>query len=232
MGQVFITLGGVTFQDFEVPQKIVVEGGQRLAVHQLIGGGRVVDMLGDNTGKISFSGIFSAADAVARAQVLDAAMAAGAQIPLFWDSFFYMVVIEEFSVNYEKPWWIPFSLVCVVVLDPVAVIASDVAFIGNLVAGDVASAVGLSAQAGVTLPLGDVTTVSALASAQKVVSTGLTAANGALSVSVAALTGAATSSAGIGSLAQVVSSAGQLAALSSMSGYVNRAALNDAAVLL
>lgn len=232
MGQVVITLGGVTFQDFEVPQEIVVEGGQRLAVHNLIGGGSVIDMLGENTGKIAFSGIFSGTDAAARAQVLDAAMAAGAQIPLFWDSFFYLVVIKEFSVNYEKPWWIPFALSCAVVVDPVAVLAADVVSVGDLVAGDVASAVGLSAQAGLVLPLAGDATVSALASAQNLVSGGLAVANGALSAGAAGLNGATSPSAGIGSLTQVLASAGQLAALSSMSGYVNRAAVNAAAALL
>jgi hypothetical protein len=232
MGQVVITLGGVTFQDFEVPQRISVEGGQRLAVHPLIGGGQVVDMLGDDPGKISFSGIFSGADAASRAQILDAATAAGAQLPLFWDSFFYTVMIEEFSVAYEKPWWIPFSLRCMVAVDPVAVIAAAVASVGGLVADDVASAVGLSGQAGVALSLGGGATGAALASAQNLVSAGLTVANGALSASAASLTGAATAASGITGLTEVVASAGQLAALSSMSGYVNRAAMNAAVAAL
>jgi len=232
MSEVVITLGGVTFQDFEVPQSMVVEGGQRLALHQLIGGGRVVDVLGDDPGKISFSGIFSGSDAAARAQLLDAATAAGAQVPLFWDSFFYMVVIEDFSVSYEKPWWVPFSVTCLVVLDPVAAVASDVAAIGNLIASDVASAVGLSAQAGITLPLEGAATVSALAVSQNLVSAGMTAANGAFAASAAGLTGAVSPSAGVAGMAQVVASAGQLAALSSMSGYVNRAAANAATALL
>jgi len=232
MSQVVITLGSVTFQDFEVPQKVTVEGGQRLALHQLIGGGRIVDVLGDDPGKISFSGIFSGVDAALRAQVLDAATAAGEQIPLFWDSFFYQVVIEDFSVSYEKPWWVPFSVTCLVVLDPVAVLAADVASISNLITNDVASAVGLSAQAGIALPLEGDATESALANAQSLVAAGMTAANAGLLTSAAGLTGAVSPSAGVAGLAQVVESAGQLAALSSMSAFVNRAAANAATALL
>jgi len=70
-----------------------------------------------------------------------------------------------------------------------------------------------------------------LASAQNLVSGGLAVANGALSAGAAGLNGATSPSAGIGSLTQVLASAGQLAALSSMSGYVNRAAVNAAAAL-
>lgn len=232
MGQVVITLGGVTFQDFEVPEKIALQGGQFMAIHQLIGGGRVVDVLGDDPGKISFSGIFAGTDAGARAQVLDAATAAGAQLPLYWDSFFYTVIIEEFAADYEKPWWIPFSLTCLVVIDPVAVIASAVASAADLIASDVASAVGFSGQAGVALALGGAATVSALSSAQNLISGGMTAANGALGVSAAGLNGATDPAEGIASMTQVVSSSGQLAALSSMSGYVNRAVSNAAAALL
>jgi hypothetical protein len=59
MSNIILTLGGVPFQDFEVPEQIRFGGAQRLAVHELIGGGRVVDAPGDDAGEISFSGIFS-----------------------------------------------------------------------------------------------------------------------------------------------------------------------------
>jgi hypothetical protein len=123
-------------------------------------------------------------------------------------------------------------LTCVVAVDPVAVIAAAVASLGDLVADDVASAVGLSGQAGMALSLGGGATVTALASAQNLVSAGLTVANSALSAGAASLTGAATAASGITGLTEVVASAGQLAALSSMSGYVNRAAMNAAVAAL
>ena len=113
-----------------------------------------------------------------------------------------------------------------------AVIAAAVASLGDLVADDVASAVGLSGQAVMALSLGVGATVTALASAQNLVSAGLTVANSALSAGAASLTGSATAASGITGLTEVVASAGQLAALSSMSGYVNREAMNAAVAAL
>ena len=81
MSKIVLTLGGVPFEDMEVPEKISFGGKQRVAVQNLIGGGRVVVALGLDDGEISFTGIFSGADAVARAQELDAARALGAQLP-------------------------------------------------------------------------------------------------------------------------------------------------------
>jgi len=228
MGNVVITLGTVTFQDFEVPEKIALGGAQRIAVHQLIGGGRVVDALGDAPAKISFSGVFSGGDAAARAQTLDAATALGAQLPLFWDSFFYTVVIGAFSASYEKPWWIPFTISCVVVIDPVAEIASAVSSVTTLIANDIASAVALAPQAGISLPLAGAASMASLSGAQAVVSTGLATANVALTSGVGLLNTAIDAPAAIGGLAQVVASSGQLAALSGMTGFLNRAATNMA----
>jgi hypothetical protein len=228
MSNVVITLGAVTFQDFEVPEKIALGGAQRVAVHQLIGGGRVVDALGDAPAQIDFSGIFSGEDAAARAQILDAATAAGAQLPLFWDSFFYTVIIGVFSANYEKPWWIPFTISCVVVIDPVAEVASAISSVTTLIGNDIASAVSLAPQAGVSLALGGAPSLAGLGSAQAVVSSGMAAANVALTSGVGLLNGAIDAPAAIGGLAQVVSTSGQLAALSGMTGYINRAATNMA----
>src|SRR5271154_5082483 len=97
MTNVVLTLGGVPFQDMEVPEKISFGGQQRVAVQNLIGGGRVVATLGIDDGRISFSGIFSGTDAVARAQMLDAARASGLAVPLVWDSFYYTVIIADFT---------------------------------------------------------------------------------------------------------------------------------------
>ena len=151
MSNVVLTLGGVPFQDMEVPEKISFGGKQRVAVQNLIGGGRVVSALGIDDGKISFSGIFSGSDAVSRAQLLDAARALGASIPLVWDSFFYTVVIEGFTAEYRKTNLIPFSITCVVVNDPLASLAALTAPIANLIGNDLSVASALSGQAGFSL---------------------------------------------------------------------------------
>ncbi|MCB5944118.1 hypothetical protein [Acidocella sp. KAb 2-4] len=59
MSKVTLTLGGVAFRDMEVPEAIGFGGRQRVAVQELLGGGRAVQVLGVDEGVITFSGIFS-----------------------------------------------------------------------------------------------------------------------------------------------------------------------------
>jgi len=228
MSNVILTLGGVPFQDFEVPEQIRFGGGQRLAVHDLIGGGRVVDALGDDAGEVSFAGIFSGSDAAARAQALDAARATGAQVPLVWDGFFYTVVIAEFAAEYAKPWWIPFALRCAVVLDPAAVLAAVVAPVASLISSDISAAGGLVSLA--SLPagvLGD-TSAAGLAAAQAQIATGISNTGGALSGNAVALSTAADPASGIAAMNAASANSAQLAGLAGLSGYVSRAAVNQA----
>src|ERR1700759_4325505 len=97
----FLLLGSVTFQDFELPPRIVFGGAQRLAIHRLPGGARVIDAMGRDDGEISWSGAFSGADAADRARQLDLVRAQGAVLPLAWDAFAYLVVIARFAADYE-----------------------------------------------------------------------------------------------------------------------------------
>jgi uncharacterized protein YciI len=226
MSNVILTLGGVPFQDFEVPEQIRFGGGQRLAVHDLIGGGRVVDALGDDAGEVSFAGIFSGSDAAARAQALDAARATGAAVPLVWDGFFYTVVIAEFAAEYAKPWWIPFALRCAVVLDSAAVLATVVAPVASLISSDISAAGGLVSLA--TLPagvLGD-TSAAGLAAAQAQIATGISNTGGALSGNARALNTASDPTSGVAALNAASANSAQLAGLTRLSGYVSRAAVN------
>ena len=64
MADVTLLLGPVAFQDFEVPCGVNFGGRQRLALHRLPGGSRVIDALGRDDAQISFSGIFSGSDAL------------------------------------------------------------------------------------------------------------------------------------------------------------------------
>ncbi len=230
MSNVVVTLGGVSFQDFEVPEKISFGGTQRLAVQELIGGGRVVDALGYDDGEISFSGIFAGSDAAQRAQTLDTARAAGAVLALFWDQYFYNVVIAEFAADYEKPWWIPFALRCIVASDPA--IDNAVTPAAYLVSNDISVVTSLLGQAG--LVLGGLTnpTVAGLATAQGLVAADITTAGMALDSSVGAVAGAADAASGIAAVNQMTANSAVLAAASGMSGYLNRAASNLAGELL
>lgn len=102
-----LLLGVVEFQNFEVPSGINFGGSQRLAIHNLSDGTRVIDALGRDDADISFSGIFSGSDATLRARALDEMRASGLVYPLTWDVLLYSVIIKRFEADYKTGWWIP-----------------------------------------------------------------------------------------------------------------------------
>lgn len=226
MSDVVLSLGTVAFRDMEVPEKISFGGKQRLAVQNIIGGGRIVEALGIDDGEISFSGIFSGSDAASRAQLLDTARALGAQLPLVWQGFYYLVVIAGFAAEYRKPNLIPFSITCVVVTDPLAAAANAVAPVASLVSGDLAAASALSLQAGVSAQTLSAASLAALGVTQSAIASAMTASGAVLDGAAGVLGSALTPVMGIAALGQIGSSSAQLAALSGMSGYVNRAVTN------
>jgi hypothetical protein len=232
MSNVILTLGGVPFQDMEVPEKITFGGKQRVAVQNLIGGGRVVEVLGLDDGEISFSGIFFGADAASRVQMLDAARALGTALPLVWDSFFYTVIISDFKAEYRKSNLIPFSIVCIVVSDPVASLAAAAGSVVGLVASDIAAAVGMSGLAGVSvagLSGGGLAGYSAM---QNELTSVISDSGAGLIGTTSRLNTTGDVSSGVAALSQINSSSAQLAAAMNMVGYVNRAAVNVASELL
>jgi hypothetical protein len=66
-----ILLGDFVFDGWEVPEKITWGGAQRVNVHKMIGGERVIDSMGPDNADISWSGIFLSPDASLRADQLD-----------------------------------------------------------------------------------------------------------------------------------------------------------------
>ena len=76
---VLLTLGGIIFQDFEVPDNIGIGGEQALVVHKLPGGARVIDAMGADHRDITWSGRFRSGNAEARARLLDSYRIGGKQ---------------------------------------------------------------------------------------------------------------------------------------------------------
>ena len=111
-----MSLGGVVFQDFEVPETLKFGGKQMLAVHKFIGGARQIDAMGVDDIDISWTGILRGANTASRIQQLDAMRIVGQQVSLVWGQFQRTVVIEEFTVSYERQgFWCPYTITCVVV---------------------------------------------------------------------------------------------------------------------
>lgn len=142
---VTLTLGGVVFADFEIPESISSGGGQMLAVHKLPGGSRVIDALGPDDADIGWSGRFRGSGAEERALLLDFMRRQGQQVLLSYSLHLYQVVIRDFRADFQYGGLeIPYSITCAVVLDLTQALASAaVGFVESL-ASDLVSALGLS----------------------------------------------------------------------------------------
>lgn len=215
-----LVLGPVAFRDFEVPERIAFGGTQKLAIHELPGGGRVIDAMGAQNADLVWSGIFSGADAAERVRLLDGMRLSAAEAPLSWDVFAYTVIIERLEADYVSPWWIPYHLTCKIVQDPVADLIALGATLVSQVVSDLAVAatsVDLgAAQSAVAAPgvevqgsAANIAATSAVSSAQQTIKTQMDAVGQALDD---------------GSLGDSISACGTLAGLGVARGYAGRAA--------
>ena len=103
-----------------MPEHVTVGGRQRLVVHRMPGGGRVVDALGPDDAELVWSGTLSGPDAAERFRLLDTLRRAGEPLPLAWDAFAYSVVISNLEADTASPWWIPYRIACAVLEDSTA----------------------------------------------------------------------------------------------------------------
>ncbi len=240
MFDIALLLGPVAFRDFEIPSGINFGGAQRVAVHRLAGGTRVIDSLGRDDADITFSGTFSGGDATLRARLLDELRASGLTLPLTWDVFFYTVVIRTFQADYQNGAWIPYRLTCTVLRDEASALVETAMSLAADALADIASASGLAASGGTNLgPLLTVlsapgatvrdtaaytTAQATVAGAQATTNQAISTAEGALNG--AGLVGAVSAPTGITALAGVVAASQQLASLTAAQAYLGRTRVN------
>ena len=112
-----LLLGDFEFKDFEVPEQIAIGGAQRLGVHKLIGGKRVIDALGRDDAPVCWSGIFLSENAQIRARRLDYMRAQGDVLTLTWDEMSYQVVICDLTIDYKRRYHLPYRISLVVLQD-------------------------------------------------------------------------------------------------------------------
>lgn len=115
-----LILGNIEFRDFEVPETIRFGGTQRLALHRLAGGQRVLEPLGHEDADVEFAGTLSGPGAVDRAKKLEQLCRTGAVSTLGWDAYYHSVIVRQFTADYSSDTWIPYRLSCVVVAQPTA----------------------------------------------------------------------------------------------------------------
>jgi len=139
MQNVTLSLGDVTFGGFEIPASVSIDGKQRLAIHRLMGGAQVIDVLGRDKETVSWSGVLSGANAVLRSCALDRLRLAGLPLMLSWDVYTFEVLIDGFTAEYRNPSWIPYSLSCSVLQDVSSPVVGTNFVAIDLINSDVAS---------------------------------------------------------------------------------------------
>ncbi len=112
-----VNLGDFQFALFEIPEKISWGGSQRIAVHELVGGQRVLDAMGRSDRSLVWSGLFMGQNATARARFLDTMRAQGAAQTLTFGQLAYSVIVKEFDPDYERFYQIPYRIECEVIAD-------------------------------------------------------------------------------------------------------------------
>jgi hypothetical protein len=226
-----LILGGVLFQDFELPERISWGGQQRLSVHRLPGGVRVIDAMGRDDAQIVWSGMFSGANAAERAQMIDLMRVDGAVWPLVWDSFFYSVVVAVFQADYRRANWIPYRIACTVLRDEAEAMVAVAASLAASGLADLTSANAVGSGADLSGPLDALNAPGATTLGTAAYSTALGSLNTATAQIAASVTssGEVMAASSIGSaadLTQIVGTAGQLASLTNAQGFVQRAQVN------
>jgi hypothetical protein len=117
MADTILQLGDFVFSAYEIPESITFGGEQKLAVHKLPGGVRVVQAMGRDDASLSWSGLMFGSGATDRAKYLDYLRVQGKQLLLTWADFKYTVVIESFHATYQRKYQIPYQISCCVVTD-------------------------------------------------------------------------------------------------------------------
>jgi prophage DNA circulation protein len=112
-----VNLGPFQFALFEIPERISWGGSQRIAVHELVGGQRVLDAMGRSDRALVWSGLFMGQNATERARFLDTMRAQGLPQTLTFGQLAYSVLVARFEPDYERFYQIPYHLELEVIAD-------------------------------------------------------------------------------------------------------------------
>jgi hypothetical protein len=162
---VLLTLGGILFQGFEVPESIATGGDQALVVHKLPGGARLIDAMGADNRDIAWSGRFRGNAAESRARRLDGYRIAGQALELAWSGYRYQVLVRSFEAQFMQPFEIPYSISCTVLADEAAPILSGIPGLDEIIGADLVNALTLGGAINVASVSGAIATVQTVVGA-------------------------------------------------------------------
>ena len=117
MSATTLTLGSVTFTDFQIPDSIAWGGDQKTVVHKLVGDKRIIDVMGRDDADLEWSGTFLGETALDDARALDAMRIGGQPQSLTWDELSFSVIVKSFRPEYRKSNWISYRITCEVISD-------------------------------------------------------------------------------------------------------------------
>lgn len=110
-------IGTIDFLGFEQPQSVTFGKEQQSYKHILIGGGRVIDLLGAGDPDITFSGYFTGEGGTLRAQFLESVVNTSQQLTLTATQFIKQVVVTKFTYGFHAVFPIAYTITLQVVQD-------------------------------------------------------------------------------------------------------------------
>lgn len=143
-----VKLGGFVFASHEVPPNLTVTVEQALTIHKLPGGGRIMDVGGDDPASLSFNGTLLGPRAVSRAKQIDAIRAKGLPVTLTIAQQQWRVMVRTFAYTYAKKGTVvSYHLLAEICVDPSASGITSLSGLSNTTHAGVLSALGSVTQA-------------------------------------------------------------------------------------
>jgi len=116
-GAAFLRLGSVQFTEYESPSELALSSAQSLAIHDLIGGRRIIQPLGVVWHPISWDGLLRDKNAEARSETLQRMLADSKIQRLSYSSHAFDVVVKEYEAKIRHLYKIEYKISVEVVKD-------------------------------------------------------------------------------------------------------------------
>lgn len=141
-----LIVGGTEFTGLEVPESLTVGGKQQVVVHKLVGGRRVVDVLGVDYDNLTWSGWMAGPTAGARTTALEKMRDTGATLTFNMDGYYFSVVVADFKSRFEHLYrrYYTIDLVVVARLDAPVTPNALTGTLDSLINSDLAQSIGLT----------------------------------------------------------------------------------------
>jgi hypothetical protein len=141
-----LIVGDVEFTGLEVPESVTIGAKQQMVVHKLVGGKRIVDVLGVDYDNLSWSGWMTGATAGDRVTALETLRDVGAPLAFSIDGYYFSVLIQSFNQRFEHVYRRFYSIDLLIVssLDTPVTENALAGTLDNLINSDVGESLGLA----------------------------------------------------------------------------------------